>query len=111
MKRFSLKNVLSYVIPILLFAAMLAWLIVSLLNTSGAAAAQEQAAVKSTLENGITMCYAIEGAYPPSLEYLSENYGITYNTSKFIVHYDRFADNIRPAVRVIERMEVNGEEL
>ena len=103
MKRYSLKNVMAYVIPILLFAAMLAWVIISLINTSRSAGRQEMAAVKSTLENGITMCYAIEGAYPPSLEYLSENYGITYDTSKFIVRYDRFADNIRPTVRVIER--------
>ena len=103
MKRFSLKNVLAYIIPIVLFAAMLTWVIFSLQNTSRSAGQQELAAVKSTLENGITMCYAIEGAYPPSLEYLGENYGITYDTSKFIVLYDRFADNIRPMVRVSER--------
>lgn len=103
MKRFSLKNVLVYIIPCVLFAAVIMWLVVSLSNTSESAERQERAAVKSTLENGITMCYAIEGAYPPSLEYLSENYGVTYDTAKFIVHYDRFADNVRPTVRVIVR--------
>ena len=103
MKRFSFKSALVYIIPIILFAAMLTWIIISLFNTSRSAGRQEQAAVKSTLENGITMCYAIEGAYPPSLEYLKENYGVTYDTAKFIVSYDRFADNIRPTVRVIER--------
>lgn len=103
MKRFSLKSVLAYIIPIVLFAIMLTWVIISLFNTSESAERQELAAVKGTLENGITMCYAIEGAYPPSLEYLSENYGITYDTSKYIVRYDRFADNIRPTVRVVER--------
>lgn len=103
MKRFSLKNALVYIVPCVLFAAMLTWMILSLFNTSNAAQQQEMAAVKSTLEEGITMCYAIEGAYPPSLEYLSENYGITYNTSKYIVRYDRFADNVRPSVKVIER--------
>ena len=103
MKRSSFKSALVYIIPMALFGIMLVWLIISLFNTSESAGRQEMAAVRSTLENGITMCYAIEGAYPPSLEYLSENYGFTYDPSKFIVRYDRFADNIRPTVRVIER--------
>lgn len=103
MKRFSLKNAMVYIIPCVLFAAILAWLVISLSNTSQSAGRQERAAVKSTLENGITMCYAIEGAYPPSLDYLKENYGVTYDTAKYIVYYDRFADNVRPTVRVIEK--------
>lgn len=103
MKRFSLKSALVYIIPIVLFGIMLTWLIISLSNTSRSAGRQEMAAVKGTIENGITMCYAIEGAYPPSMEYLSENYGITYDTAKYIVRYERFADNIRPTVRVVER--------
>ncbi len=103
MKRFSLKNALAYILPCVLFAAIITWLVISLSNTSESAGRQERAAVKSTLENGITMCYAIEGTYPPSLEYLSENYGVTYDTAKFIVYYDRFADNVRPTVRVIVR--------
>lgn len=103
MKRFSLKSALVYIIPIALFGIMLTWLIISLFNASESAGRQELAAVKGTLENGITICYAIEGAYPPSLEYLSENYGITYDTAKYIVRYDRVADNIRPTVMVIER--------
>ncbi len=103
MKRFSIKNALQYIIPCVLFAAILTWLVISLSNTSDSAKRQELAAVKNTIENGITMCYAIEGAYPPSAEYLSENYGVTYDTSKYIVHYECFADNVRPTVKVIER--------
>lgn len=103
MKRFSIKNALAYIIPCLLFAAVIVWLVVSLSNTSDAARQKERDAVKNTLENGITMCYAIEGAYPPSVEYLSEFYGVIYDTSKYIVHYDYFADNVRPTVRVIVR--------
>lgn len=103
MKRFSLKNALAYIIPCVLFAAAVAWLVVSLNNTSDAARERERAAVKNTLENGITMCYAIEGAYPPSAEYLSEHYGVTYDAAKYIIHYDYFADNVRPTVKVIVR--------
>lgn len=103
MKRFSLKNALSYIIPILLFGAMLAWFIIAMNNTDDSTSCRELAAVKSTIENGITMCYAIEGAYPESIDYLAENYGLNYDKDRYIVRYDRFADNIRPTVSVIER--------
>ena len=103
MKRFSLKNAFVYIIPILIFGAMLVWFIIAVSNTDESANRRELAAVKSTIENGITMCYAIEGAYPESVEYLSENYGLNYDEDKYIVRYDRFADNIRPTVSVIER--------
>lgn len=103
MKRFSFKNALAYIIPILLFGAMLAWFITAMNNTDDSTSRRELAAVKSTLENGITMCYAIEGVYPESVDYLTENYGLNYDKDKYIVRYDRFADNIRPTVSVIER--------
>ena len=103
MKRSSLKNALPYIIPIVLFGAMLAWFIIAINNTDDSTRQRELAAVKYTIENGVTMCYAIEGAYPESVEYLAENYGLNYDKDKYIVHYDRFADNIRPTVSVIER--------
>lgn len=103
MKRFSIKNALSYIIPILLFGAMLAWFIIAMNNTDDSTSRRELAAVKSTIENGITMCYAIEGVYPESIDYLAENYGLNYDKDRYIVRYDRFADNIRPTVNIIER--------
>ena len=103
MKRISLKSALTYIIPILLFGAMLTWFIIAMNNADSSTKERELEAVKSTVENGITMCYAIEGAYPESIEYLTENYGLIYDTEKYMVHYDRFADNIRPTVSVLER--------
>ena len=103
MKRFSIKNVIAYLIPSVLFLGMLMWVYIALNNTSLAAERSERAAVKTTIENGITMCYAIEGAYPPNLTYLKDNYGVFYDTEKYTVHYESFADNIRPTVRVLER--------
>lgn len=102
MKRFSVKNV-TFIIPCVIFAAAIFWLVVTLGNTSRNTDEQELAAVRSMIEKGITMCYSIENAYPPDIEYLEENYSISYNKAKYIVHYSCFADNIRPTVSVIER--------
>lgn len=102
MKRFSVKNIV-FIIPCVIFAAAIIWLCVTLGNASRATDEQELAAVKSTIEKGITMCYSIESTYPPDLEYLEKNYSVSYDKAKYVIHYSCFADNIRPTVSVIER--------
>lgn len=46
-------------------------------------------------------CYAIEGRYPPSVEYLEENYGIRIDRERYNVFYSGFASNIMPDITVI----------
>lgn len=104
MKRQSIQRVLGYFLPVLLFSAMMVWLIIGLFGVDNVADEQELENVKSSIEKGVTMCYAIEGKYPDSIEYLRDNYGIVINEDKYIVHYECFADNIRPAVSILERV-------
>ena len=51
----------------------------------------------------ITYCYAVEGAYPESLDYLKENYGLTYDENLFFVDYHIDGSNIFPDITIIER--------
>ena len=48
-------------------------------------------------------CYVVEGVYPPSLEYLEENYGLVLNHQDYYIHYDIFAENLAPEVIVTEK--------
>ena len=50
----------------------------------------------------IIHCYAIEGYYPPSLAYIEEHYGLTYDKSKYMVDYVPVGDNIMPSVTIVE---------
>lgn len=103
MKRRIFSRALPYIIPCMLFAAMIVWFLFSMRNTASSADARELSALKTTLENSITMCYAVEGVYPESVEYLGANYGFIYDKEKYIIHYDCFASNIRPSVMILER--------
>lgn len=103
MKRVSLRRILSAAIPAVIFILMIFWLVSGVLNASSAVEANALDNVKTTIENGVTMCYAIEGAYPESIEYLTENYGVVIDSERYIVHYECFAANIRPTITVIER--------
>lgn len=60
----------------------------------------DQAIRKATLT-----CYATEGVYPPTIDYLKENYGIQIDESRYTVFYEIFGDNIMPDITVMERQE------
>lgn len=62
---------------------------------------------KESLENAImrnvTYCYTVEGAYPESLDYLKDHYGLMYDEDLFFVDYHISGSNILPDVTIIER--------
>ncbi len=60
-------------------------------------------AIREAVQRSALQCYAVEGAYPPDLRYLEENYGLQVNQQDFYVTYDAFASNLPPTVRVTRR--------
>lgn len=66
---------------------------------------REQSAytIRETILDTAMQCFAIEGAYPPTLKYLEDNYGLTLNTQDYSVRYEAFASNVMPSVVVIPR--------
>lgn len=55
------------------------------------------------LDRSITQCYALEGAYPSSLKYLEDNYGLTYDKEHYYIDYQYIGSNLRPDTTIIER--------
>ena len=64
---------------------------------------ESAAAIRDAIRRGALQCYAVEGIYPPTLEYLEENYGLQVNTRDFYIRYDIFASNIAPEITVTEK--------
>jgi len=61
--------------------------------------------IEKSIKKAAIQCYALEGSYPPNIEYMKENYGIIINDKKYIYHYEIFASNIMPIIHVIPKME------
>lgn len=99
MKRFNLSFV-SILVSILIIAAVALVVLFSVADYRDTALEKQLNQVKDTVMNSVVQCYALEGAYPPDLEYLQENYGLQLDTKRYIYHYDRFASNILPNVQV-----------
>ena len=60
--------------------------------------------LEEALRRGCAACYAVEGAYPPDLEYLEEHYGIQVDETRYKVYYNVFAHNLMPDITVLEKM-------
>ena len=65
---------------------------------------EEQAdSIAQAVHDRALQCYVIEGAYPESLRYLEEHYGLAVNKEDYKVVYTPFADNLPPEIKVIYR--------
>ncbi|MBQ9329513.1 MAG: hypothetical protein IJ221_00775 [Oscillibacter sp.] len=91
--------------PLAAAALLLAVVILAAGRTGRSAALDEESAsaIREAVRRSALQCYVVEGVYPPSLAYLTENYGLQVNTEDFYVTYDAFASNLPPTVRVTAR--------
>ncbi len=58
-------------------------------------------ALVEAIRRASVQCYAIEGRYPPSVEYLEEHYGISIDRTAYNVFYSGWASNIMPDITII----------
>ena len=63
----------------------------------------EERLVLDAVRSAALTCYAVEGAYPQSLEALKHGYGLAYNEDAYIVVYDAFASNVMPDIQVLRK--------
>lgn len=92
----------SMVIPLLIFAFFVIIFLIGVKNVASVAADESREILQDAVMRTTVQCYAIEGMYPPNVAYLEDNYGLTFDRDRFIVHYEVFADNIPPEVFVID---------
>ncbi len=70
-------------------------------SVSDTAIAKQQESLETALARSIAQCYAVEGMYPPNLNYLKEHYGLTYDADKFLVDYQPIGANLMPETTVL----------
>ena len=102
MKRLNLSLV-SIIVSVLIIAAVAAVVFVGIGDFRETSEQKRISQVEDIVLSSVVQCYALEGAYPPDLTYLQNNYGLQLDTEHYIYHYDKFASNIMPDVRVFER--------
>lgn len=87
-------------IVILAFAVSIIALIPTLRDTGGRI---REESLEAIIKEYAVQCYATEGSYPPSLEYLAENYGLIIDEEKYVYYFDAFAANYMPDIEVYSK--------
>ncbi|MBR6228755.1 MAG: hypothetical protein IKQ97_03380 [Eubacterium sp.] len=97
------KSIIIIVIPVC-FAVLLAIASTKIGNR------QENESLKqleNSVRKAVMTCYATEGVYPPSVDYIEDHYGIQIDHDRYGVFYEVFGDNVMPQITVMEK---NAEE-
>ncbi len=97
------KHFMHIFVPVLLLSAAALFLVYISDGMTETNTAHEKEILTSALDKSIAQCYALEGAYPPDLAYLSSHYGFTYNADHFFIDYQYIGGNLRPDITIIER--------
>ena len=101
-RRYS-GGVLGNILAALVFCG-----IIALFNIGANALAQtsEQERLESSrnaVVKAVIQFYAFEGHYPPSIDYLTEHFGLRIDQERYIVHYIHIASNLMPEIFVFPR--------
>ena len=99
-RRFSLGPVL--VLPLAIAAVLMFTTAVANLQEGHRSEGKQQ--LEEAVRRGAVACYAAEGIYPPTLQYLQEHYGLQINEDRYVVFYEVFAQNMMPDVTVLEHV-------
>lgn len=88
-------------LPLLVGIIILLLFLRGIQSVSDTTAAKQRESLETALARSIAQCYAVEGMYPPSLNYLKAHYGLTYDEDKFFVDYQSTGSNLMPEVTVL----------
>ena len=82
--------------------AALVWFAAAVDGLDRGRAEEDRRRLEETLRRGCVACYAAAGAYPASLDDLTERYGIQIDGERYTVRYSAFAENLMPDITVLE---------
>lgn len=97
------RHVITYLLPLAAFVILLILFLGGVRSVGSTTLAKQQESLETALSRSISQCYAVEGVYPPSLDYLSAHYGLTYDTETFLVDYEYYGSNLLPDITVLRK--------
>lgn len=97
---------LSRILPIVFFVFLLVLFLRGINSVSETTESKQMESLETALERSIAQCYAVEGAYPTDVNYLSSHYGLSYDHEKYIVNYTYYGSNIYPEYIVLRKTGV-----
>ena len=109
MKRFQTakqpSGLRSIVISICLFLLLIFCFSYGIQSISQTTDRTEIETLERAVKRNVVQCYAAEGRYPESLNYLDEHYPLRYDKEKYFIGYEVLGENIMPDITIISRKD------
>lgn len=105
LRLFKYKFQTSHYLGIIFFLLVIALFLYGISTTRHESIERQEDALTKAMERNIIHCYALEGFYPPSLSYIEEHYGLTYDSEQFFIDYQPIGSNIHPDFTIINKGE------
>lgn len=107
MNRFTQKKTSSPILrqtitAVITFFCALSLLLFGSSSLRDTAGSSQLDSLRQAILRSAVHCYAMEGAYPESLDYIREHYGIDWDKTKYVVDYEITGANLMPDVTVFE---------
>lgn len=111
MKRLMQSNLLKILVLFAALALAVFFLCKAVDKMGNGQQAESLKQLDLSIRKAVVTCYAAEGVYPPSIDYLKENYGIQIDEQRFTVFYEVQGSNLMPNITVMESQTVPAEEI
>lgn len=105
MKRFVAQQEKRHspLIALVLFAIVVIFLLQGAASVSKLSESERLRTAEQAVRRAAAQCYAVEGIYPPDLDYMQEHYGLRVDLERYVVDYRCFASNLMPDITVLPR--------
>ncbi len=90
----------KFIVRFALFAAVLVACLLMITQLSGSVDDEQLALAENAVRRSAAQCYAIEGFFPDSIDYLEQNYALCLDRERFVYHYNYIGANLMPDIRV-----------
>ena len=102
-KRKTKSHLLPGILMPLAVVALLLCFLSGISNLTRGRSLEDKQRLEDVLKESAVACYAVEGFYPPNLDYLEEHYGVQIDKRRFVVRYTAIAENLMPDITVLEK--------
>ena len=97
------RGILGLLGTIAMFVALIVLFNYGINNLTRANEEEALEAVRNAVTRAAIQFYALEGRFPPHLEYLEERFGLQLDHERFEIVYSAFGANVMPQIFVTPR--------
>ena len=103
------KKLLRSILPAVLVLVLLPLALAAAAGGLGGRADREGLTLaQDAIRQAAIQCYALEGMYPPNLDYLKTTYGVQVDEDRYFVDYQYLASNLMPDITVLALSDVEA---